>query len=505
MPMDIVKNYKVLLEINNAIINKYSREDLFQSLAKEILKIFHYDRFSINLFNSESNTLSYFASAEGIKLEGINGNKRNLEKGSISYLVIKSRKPLFIDDISQKPPWLTLKYLIKTDLKVIMAFPMVIRDRILGSIHFCFKEMPPNHFEIRKFLNALSVQVAIAVDNMLAHEKLNATRKKLETEKSYLLENIRNYHQFQKESFFYKSQSIKNIINEIEILSETDASILITGETGTGKGHISRYIHNLSPRKENMFIDVNCANLSPSLIESELFGHVKGAYTGADKKRIGRFEMADNGTILLDEISEIPLKIQAKLLGVLENKTLERVGESNPISVNFRLIATTNQNLERMIADKTFRRDLFYRINVYQIHMPALRERTEDIPLLVSIFCNKYAEKIRRTEARYASSAIKEMCRYSWPGNVRELKNVVERLSISHSGKLVTGSDITAILRTLGDGAKINFYTRDEMEKKHIMEAIRHCNGVIGGKHGAAKLLGIPRTTLQYRLKKLGL
>ena len=310
------------------------------------------------------------------------------------------------------------------------------------------------------------------------------------------------------QKFYYNSGIMVDLMRDVDLVADTDTSVLISGETGTGKDHIARYIHNLSWRKDHLFVKVNCAALVPTLIESELFGHAKGSFTGASNRRIGRFEMADGGTAFLDEIGDLPVQSQAKLLQALEEKAFERVGESTPISIDFRVIAATNQNLPRKIRDRTFRRDLYYRVNTVHLNIPPLRDRTGDIPLLVRCFTTNFSEKLQKPETRYSSAAIEALCHYHWPGNVRELENLVERIMITRAGHLITERDIQRLLQPLEPAEKEyggGFLTKDEMERKHIEDALGKCGWVVGGKHGAAKLLSIPRSTLQYRMKKLGI
>jgi transcriptional regulator with GAF, ATPase, and Fis domain len=298
-------------------------------------------------------------------------------------------------------------------------------------------------------------------------------------------------------------------MKDVELVADTNTSVLLSGETGTGKDHIARHIHNLSSRRDHLFVKVNCAALAPTLIESELFGHAKGSFTGASAKRRGRFETADGGTVFLDEIGELPLPSQSKLLQVLEEKAFERVGESIPISVDFRTISSTNQDLMPKVRKGSFRRDLYYRLNTVHIWIPPLRERAEDIPLLVRCFTTTLAEKMQKPEVHYSSAAMEALCRYPWPGNVRELQNVIERVTILRGGHSINENDIDHMLHsfeTTGkDGEEDGFLTRYEMERKHIEKALAKCGGVIGGKYGAARLLGVPRSTLQYRMKKLGI
>jgi transcriptional regulator with GAF, ATPase, and Fis domain len=500
-----MKKYETLLKINNAIIKEHTREGLFRTIASEIKKVFHYDRCSINLYDSETETLSYFATAEGIKPEGITCESRPLSRGSIANLVIKSRNPVFIKDLSEHPHLTTANAMLKEGLRATMAFPLLMRNEYLGSFHLAFKELPSNTDELIAFCGHLSVQITVAVDNMLSYDKQRKKSEKLERQKQYVLERMGKSYG----DFCFKSPVMSKLMNDVNLIAEHDTSVLITGETGTGKDHIARYIHNLSSRRDQLFVKVNCAALAPTLIESELFGHAKGSFTGASSKRTGRFEMADSGTIFLDEIGDLPLPVQAKLLQVIEQKTFERVGESTPTSVDFRIITSTNQDLRSDIQEEKFRRDLYYRLSIMHIHIPPLRDRREDIPLLVRRFTTRFAGKMQKPEARYTPSAIDALRRYPWPGNVRELQNVVERIMILRGGHTITEPDIHHLLHSFEvNEAKTKeerFLTRKEMEKRHIEGALRRCGGVIGGKQGAARLLAIPRTTLQYRMKKLGI
>ena len=505
MLKDPVVKYQLLLKINNASISQLTRDGLFRVLAAEISKLFHYDRFSINLYDPDTGELTYFATAAGITPKEISEKKRPLEKGSVAQLVIQSRKPVFIYDLSQNPQLATAKWMVKAGLNSTLAYPMIVRDRVLGSIHFAFRKVPPNIYELREFLDDLSAQIALSVDNMLSYNKLKGDIENLEREKRFLLDSSDPSYQYSKDNFYYASQCITNIMRDIEIVAGTDAAVLITGETGTGKGHLARHIHNLSLRKDHLFVKVNCAALTPTLIESELFGHARGAFTGAESRRIGRFEMADKGTIFLDEIGELPMSVQVKLLQVLQEKTFERVGASTPLSVDIRIIAASNQDLKLKMQEKAFRSDLFYRLNTFHISIPPLRGRIEDIPLLVRCFTTKYAGKMRRPEVRFTPSAIEALCNYPWPGNVRELENVIERLIILRAGTVISRDDINHILQTSEATEGSRVLTKDEMEKKHIERALMQCNGMVGGLRGAAQLLGMKRTTLQYRMKKLGI
>lgn len=502
------EKYELLLKINNAIIKEYTRDGLFRKIATELKQLFHYDRCSINIYDSGTKSLSYFATAEGIKPEGITcETKRPLPLGSVANLVIKSQKPVIIKDLREHPEISTADSMLSKGLMSTMAFPLIIRDKFLGSFHVAFQKCPPNIEELSNFLSELSVQIAIAVDNMMSYYKLQKLYEKLEEQKEYVLQKSTNEYK----EFFFMSKIMSKVIKNAELIATSDSSVLITGETGTGKDHLARYIHSLSSRSKQLFVKVNCAALAPTLIESELFGHAKGAFTGAISRRVGRFEMASGGTVFLDEIGELPPQCQSKLLQVLEEKTFERVGESVPITADFRVISATNQDLKTKVRGKEFRRDLYYRLNTIHLHIPPLKERIEDIPLLVISFTTRLAQKWHKPEARYSSGAMRVLCDYQWPGNVRELQNLVERIMILRAGYTIQKADVYDLLYSLESDKEISeseedkFLTRQEMEKRHIEEALEYCHGIVGGPHGAAQLLGMPRTTLQYRMKKLGI
>ncbi|RJR18852.1 MAG: GAF domain-containing protein [Desulfobacteraceae bacterium] len=506
MPWSVTPEYELLLKLNNTIIRNRTRESLFGAIASEIKKIFHYDRCSINLYDPATQSLSYFATADGIRPDGITcRTSRPLPKGSVANRVIETRKPVIIEDLSKDPGLTTADTMLMEGLTCTMAFPLIIRDDFLGSFHVAFKKQPEDMEDLMSFLEDISVQITIAVDNMLSYEKLKKINEKLEQQKQYVLRKIDRLDK----DFYFTSDLMTEIMNDLDLVANSDTSVFITGETGTGKGHIARHIHNLSHRREQLFVKVNCAALAPTLIESELFGHAKGSFTGAAARRTGRFEMADGGTVFLDEIGELPLQSQAKLLQVLEDKSFERVGESRPISVDFRVISATNQDLKKKMREQKFRRDLYYRLNTIHIRLPPLREHPEDIPLLIRCFTTRFAERMKKPEATYSPSAIDELCRYRWPGNVREVQNIVERLMIHRGGHMIMETDIRQLLHSVEPGeapaTEDKFLTRAEMEKRHIEKALAACNGAVGGKHGAARLLGIPRSTLQYRMKKLGI
>ncbi|MEN8689660.1 MAG: sigma 54-interacting transcriptional regulator [Desulfobacterales bacterium] len=503
MTWSAATRYRLLIEINNAIVKHTNRADLFNALASEIKKTVPYDRFSINLYDADKKLLSYFSTAEGISPEGISAYERPLAKGPIAKAVIRSKEPLIIPDLKKRNYWASVRAMLTAGLTASMAYPLITRGNVLGVLHFSFKEQPSKIEELSQFLTELTDVVAVAVDNMLAYSKLKEVNQSLVQQKQYLLE--RAEESYRPESFYFNSTVMIEVMRQVELIAATDASVLITGETGTGKDFIARHIHRLSSRRSGLFVKVNCPAFSSGLFESELFGHAKGAFTGAAGSRAGRFEMANDGTIFLDEIGELPIDLQAKLLHVLQDKCFERVGDNRPIEVNVRVIAATNRDMSQAIRKYKFRSDLFYRLNTVEVKLPPLRERREDVPGLVQWLNQLESRKANRSAPRYIPSAMEVLRRHHWPGNVRELKNLVKRMIIMHPGENISGEDVEILVESGQSNMGIREYSLATAERQHIETVLARTNGRLGGKRGAAALLRIPRTTLQYRLKKLGI
>jgi formate hydrogenlyase transcriptional activator len=323
----------------------------------------------------------------------------------------------------------------------------------------------------------------------------------LERENKYLQQEIKLTHNF--EEIISQSKKFKKVLGQVEQVSKTDATVLILGESGTGKELIARAVHNISKRKSRALVKVNCAALPATLIESELFGHEKGAFTGAIARKVGRFELADGGSIFLDEIGEIPIELQPKLLRVLQEGEFERLGNSSTIKVDVRVITATNVNLQEAISKGTFREDLYYRLNVFPINIPSLRERKEDIPLLTRHFLLKYNAQFGRKIDVITENTIKALSNYGWPGNIRELENVIERaVIISPENKLEIGDSIP---KTIAGINEKDIITLADNERVHILKTLKTTNWRISGERGAAIILDINRTTLEARMKKLGI
>jgi formate hydrogenlyase transcriptional activator len=355
--------------------------------------------------------------------------------------------------------------------------------------------------------------VAIAVENAMAFKEIDALKDKLAVEKLYLEEEIRTELNF--EEIIGESAALKRALSQVELVAPAGTAVLILGETGTGKELIARAIHNLSPRRERTFVKINCAAIPSGLLESELFGHERGAFTGAIGQKIGRFELADRGTLFLDEVGDIPLELQPKLLRVLQEQEFERLGSNRTQRVDVRVVAATNGDLSKLVAERAFRSDLYYRLNVFPIQIPALRERREDIPLLVRYFVQKFSRRLNKTVEYVPAEGMDALTNYAWPGNVREMENLIERAVILSPGKELRVPVSELKSAAVGPGVDVSaspaanpaapLATLEEAERQHILRALRLAEWRIAGPRGAAVALGMKRTTLQARMRKLGI
>lgn len=358
-------------------------------------------------------------------------------------------------------------------------------------------------FAIREIetLVGLPQQIGLALDNLFSFEEIEQLRRRLEDEKTYLVDEIRGQHNF--EEIIGRSGALREVFRRIAMVAPTDATVLVQGETGTGKELVARALHNLSPRRERPLVKVNCASLPAQLIESELFGHERGSFTGATERRIGKFELAHGGTIFLDEVGEMPLELQTKLLRVLQEREIERVGGKGPIRVDVRVIAATNRDLEKEVEEGRFRADLFFRLNVVPIGVPPLRERREDIPLLVAHVLERLARTTGRKIDGVTERGMRSLLNYDWPGNVRELEHILERAVILSTGTKIDPGTLLAVRRPSQGEAVVR--TLEEAEREHILTALEAARGQVSGTGGAAEILGLKPTTLSSRMKKLGI
>jgi formate hydrogenlyase transcriptional activator len=381
--------------------------------------------------------------------------------------------------------------------------PLVSRDRTLGILSLARFEPVPFSKRDVEFLRLVANQVAIAVENALAYNEIAELKDRLAQEKVYLEDEIRSELNF--EEIVGRSSALRSVLQDIETVAPTDSTVLIYGETGTGKELIARAIHNLSTRGKNAFVKLNCAAIPTGLLESEMFGHEKGAFTGAVAQRIGRFELANRGTVFLDEIGEIPLELQPKLLRVLQEREFERLGSSRTLTTDARLIAATNRDLTAMVEDREFRADLFYRLNVFPVQVPPLRERQDDIPLLVRHFVQQFSRRMGKAVDTIPSETMNVLVRYHWPGNIRELQNLVERAVILSTGPVLRVPLADLRLHESPAAVPQKAGTLEEAERRHILSALDAADWVISGPKGAATALGMKRSTLQARMEKLGI
>jgi len=401
-------------------------------------------------------------------------------------------------DIELMPPEIA-QSLLGEGLNFVCAVPLVSRKRVLGTLNAASRREDAFSEAGVKLLEEVAGQFAVALDNALAYSHIEELNETLAEEKLYLADEIRSNYFF--EEIIGSSQALQKVLRQVEVVAPSDSTVLICGETGTGKELVARAIHNLSSRRQATFVKLNCAAIPTGLMESEMFGHEKGAFTGAVAQRIGRFELANHGTLFLDEIGEIPPELQPKLLRVLQEQDFERLGSAHTVHVNVRLIAATNRDLQSMVHEGDFRPDLFYRLNVFPIVMPPLRERREDIPKLVRYFVQQVAQRMGKRIETIHSETMEALVRYAWPGNIRELQNIIERAVILSSGSVlrVPMGELTSSREVSGGTPR----TMEEAERRHILKVLDETKWIVGGPYGAAARLGMKRSTLQSRMQKL--
>ena len=380
--------------------------------------------------------------------------------------------------------------------------PLIRRNRAIGTLNLGRLRDDAFTEEDLYFLGQLASQIAIAIENALEYGQISEAKDRLVEQKLYLEDEIRLEHNF--EEIIGNSPRLKAVLANVRIVAPADSTVLIQGETGTGKEVIARAIHNLSSRKDQAFVKVNCAAIPLGLLESELFGHEKGSFTGAIAQRIGRFELAHKGTLFLDEVGDIPLELQPKLLRVLQEQEFERLGSTRTQRVDVRLLAATNANLAQVVAEKKFRSDLYYRLNVFPINVPPLRDRRDDIPLLVRYFANKYACRLGKQIESIPKETMDALSRYSWPGNIRELQNLMERAALLSTGPSLR-VPLAEILNDSGLSTVSGGNALEQAEREQIVRALRDSDWVVGGARGAATRLGLKRTALAYKMQKLGI
>jgi formate hydrogenlyase transcriptional activator len=491
-----------LLEVNNAIVTCRDRDSLFKGIADALARVIPYDRAALVMHDSIKDVFRTLCVVDPEPVRSATLGMEWPRRGSRAGWVHDHGVPLLTTDLRDPAPFFEHPLLLELGLRSAVTAPMTIKGKIIGTLNVASRE--PGRFGAKEasLLAGVAEQVALAIENLLAYEEIGNLKAQLEEENLYLQEEVRSEAAFG--DVVGNSPGILDVLEKVRMVAGTDATVLVTGETGTGKELIVRAIHSLSRRQGKILVKVNCAALPAGVIESELFGHEKGAFTGALTRKAGRFELANGGTLFLDEVGDLPLELQAKLLRVLQEGEFERVGGSQTLKVNVRLVAATNRDLQRAVDDERFRADLFYRLNVFPIAIPPLRERREDIPRLARHFTMVYSSKLGKRVGKLTEDVLNRLSAYSWPGNARELQNVIERAVIlSPPGRFVLGD----VLATSGIevSAKKTDRTLEEVERRHIVSVLENTGWRVSGEGGAANVLGLKRTTLEARMKRLGI
>ena len=495
---------QLLLEVNNAVVSHLDLDDLFTAVSACLRRVIRHEGSSLVLYEPETRQYR-------VQVLDFTKNTSFIEEGQAdpqckgpSGVAINTRKPAVftVQDLqSMASESKVCERVLGEGVKSLCSVPLLAHDRVRGALNVGRRSEDAFSLEDIGLLSEVAKQIALAVENAVAYKQIAQLRDKLTEEKLYLEEEIQTEYNF--EEIVGDSRALKLVLKEVQTVAATDSTVLILGETGSGKELVARALHNRSDRRERTFVKLNCAAIPTGLLESELFGHEKGAFTGAIATKIGRFELADRGTIFLDEVGEIPLELQVKLLRVLQEQEFERLGSTRTIRVNVRVIAATNRDLGRMVEEQEFRSDLYYRLKVFPVTVPPLRDRPEDIPLLVRHFAQKFAQRMKKHIETIPSEAMKALQAYPWPGNVRELENFVERAVI-----LTQGPDLFVSLAELqprpSHTTNSGTTTLEQAEREHILKALRESNWTIGGPAGASTKLGMKRTTLQSKMQKLG-
>jgi formate hydrogenlyase transcriptional activator len=493
------RSAEITLDVNNAVV-QILLSGLFRAIPASVRNAVQCDAACLSLPAREQTQLRVY----GLDFPAGKGFMQDQMvlpmAGTSPGRAYQTGKPLRFGTAPKSLAPVALKVNAEEGFESGCFLPIMRRNRTLGVLHLLDRRKEAFSEEDVDFLRQVASQVGIALENALEFSELSESKERLAEEGLYLRDEIRTEHHF--EDILGNSAGLRQVLRQVETVAPNDTTVLIQGETGTGKELVARAIHALSSRQDNIFVKLNCAAIPLGLLESELFGHERGAFTGAISRKVGRFEIAHKGTLFLDEVGDIPLELQPKLLRVLQEQEFERLGGTRSIRTDVRLVAATNRDLGRMVEQGTFRADLYYRLNVFPIHIPALRERRDDIPILVRYFVDKFAKSMNRRITRIPESVMDTLVRYAWPGNIRELQNFIERAVI-----LTEGAALRAPLAELREGKSKSApgASLKEVERKHVLQVLRDTEWILGGPTGAAARLGLPRTTLIYRLRRLGI
>jgi len=495
---------QTLFDITNALVSKLSVDELVSAISAQLYRVIPHD-FSVLMLRNDTGTLDMV----GLHFTGAPLFDKDQEhispEGMPSEEVFATGKPVVVryTDMDRYPSPRFRRF-VELGCKSACSVPLVTSNGTLGTLEIARITADAWTEEDVDFLVQVATQIAVAVENALAYRELNELKERLATEKLYLEDEIRLDNN--NGNMIGQGAAFQSVLKSIQIVAPTDSTVLILGETGVGKELVARAIHEQSSRSKGSFVKVNCAAIPASLLESELFGHEKGSFTGAVAQKIGRFELAHHGTLFLDEIGEMPLELQPKLLRAIQDQEFERVGGNRTIRTNVRFIAATNRDLRAMVEENCFRSDLYYRLHVFPLNVPALRERREDIALLTRYFVQKHAQRMDRRIESIPKQALEALTNYDWPGNIRELQNLIERSVILSNGPdlQVALPEIAARSNPVPLYGRVS-HTSEVAERACILHALKEANGMVGGRNGAAARLGLKRTTLQSRMRKFNI
>ena len=506
---------ELLLDLTNRVVSNLNLREVLREVSANIRRVMNCEGAGIDLPNPDGKLSIYALDFPDAPVDIEEGYEPPADDKASAVQVYRTGEPQVLswEDIQHEG-------LDRFSIRTLAHIPIKGRDGMVGVLSLGTRREKAFCPDDMAFLTQVAHQVAIAIENARAFGEVSELKNKLTQEKLYLEDEIRSELKF--EEIVGRSEALRRVLEQIETVAPTDSTVLILGETGSGKELIARAVHNLSVRKSAAFVKLNCAAIPTGLLESELFGHEKGAFTGAISQRIGRFELANRGTMFLDEIGEVPIELQPKLLRVLQEREFERLGSTRTLRTDARLIAATNRDLEALVSEQKFRSDLFYRLNVFPVRVPSLRERPEDIPLLVRHFVQQYSRRLGKTIDAIPSDTMTALTRYPWPGNIRELQNVIERAVILTTGPVLTvrsddlrpsnqlpmpaATSTPAITSMATPAPNGNMRAAlEEAERQQILAALEKSNWVVAGPEGAAAILGLKRSTLQSRMQKLGI
>jgi len=509
-----------LLQINNAIITNLTQQALLLSISEALHPVISFDRCAITLYQPERDSFRFLAVEGELLSDYFRTGQEFSRNETCGSWVFDHQRPLVRHDLKNEQQYPNERRLAAEGIQSMCVVPLALQGKCIGLLSLVSQQRDRYSDEDAGFLQEVANQVALAVQNMQSYQEIDSLKARLEKENVYLREELCAEHNF--EEIVGNSPALLKALHAVEQVAPTDSTVLIYGETGTGKELVARAIHSRSSRNGRALVSVNCSAISAGLVESELFGHMKGAFTGALERRIGRFELANGGTIFLDEIGELCLETQVKLLRVLQEHEFEPVGSSHPLRVDVRVIAATNRNLHEAVQAGRFRSDLFYRLNVFPIELPPLRERRADIPQLVAFCLSQFSKRLGKKMDGVSRESMENLVNYPWPGNIRELQNVIERaIIVSADPTLRLDRDLMPVAaaakgmeapdedspedRQADLKSPKPLLTLDEVERNHIFAALQQASGVVDGPKGAAKILNLHPNTLRHRMDKLGI